>query len=210
MSSAASSGMMSCSSPQRCSSTLSREAHAAHHAQRVVGESDVGVERCAYNAVLEVVDAVERVYEFAEARLVKAYRHGVDGEVAAVLVVLECAVLNHGLARTTVVALAACAHELHLRVVELNLRRTEVAVYGEMSAPASGLLVLAQRLLQRLRHLYAAAHDDDVDVVRGALEEYVAHIAAHEIAFYAHLVGHFAYLMEYLFVENLCQFGICV
>lgn len=63
---------------------------------------------------------------------------------------------------------------------------------------------------QRLRHLYAAAHDDDVDVVRGALEEYVAHIAAHEIAFYAHLVGYFAYLMEYLFVENLCQFGICV
>ena len=79
-----------------------------------------------------------------------------------------------------------------------------------MSAPASGLLVLAQCLLQRLRHLYAAAHDNDVDVVRGALEEYVAHIAAHEIAFYAHLVGNFAYLMEYLFVENLCQFGICV
>ena len=79
-----------------------------------------------------------------------------------------------------------------------------------MGAPASSLLVLAQRLLQRLSHLNAAANDDDVDVVGRALQEYVAHIAAHEIAFYAHLVGHFAYLMEYLFVENLCQFGICV
>ena len=177
---------------------------------RVVGEGDIGVERCAYYAVLEVVDAVEGVDQFAEACLVQAYRHGVDGEVAAVLVIFERAVLNHGLARTAVVALAACAHELHFGVVELYLRRTEVAVDGEMGAPASGLLVLAKCLLQRLCHLDATAHDHHIDVVSGALKEYVAHVAAHEVALYAHPVCHFAYLMKYLFVENLCQFGICV
>lgn len=79
-----------------------------------------------------------------------------------------------------------------------------------MGAPASGLLVLAQRLLQPLCHLDATAHDHHIDVVRRTLKKYVAHVAAHEVALYAHFVCHFAYLMKYLFVENLCQFGICV
>ena len=45
---------------------LCGEAHAPHHAQRVVAEGDVGVERRAYYAVLKVENAVERIDEFAE------------------------------------------------------------------------------------------------------------------------------------------------
>ena len=60
--------------------------------------------------------------------------------------------------------------------------------------------VLAQPLLQRLGHFNAAAHHHYVNVVGGPFQENIAYIAAHDIAFYAFLVGHFAYLVEYLLV----------
>ena len=41
------------------------EPHAAHHAQRVVGKGDVGIARRTYDAVLEVVHALERVDQLA-------------------------------------------------------------------------------------------------------------------------------------------------
>ena len=55
---------------------------------------------------------------------------------------------------------------------------------------------MSQLTLQCLGHLDAAAHDDDIDIVGGPLEENVAHIAANDIAFHAQMVGHLAYLVE--------------
>ena len=63
---------------------------------------------------LKVGHAVERIQESAEIVLVEADGHGVDGEVAPVLVVLQSAVLNHGLAAVAVVRLAPRAHKLDL------------------------------------------------------------------------------------------------
>ena len=79
-----------------------------------------------------------------------------------------------------------------------------------MSARLACLGVKPELLLQRLCHINAAAHHHHINVVGGAFEEYIAYISAHKIALYMHLVGHFAYLMKYLLVEYLCQFGITV
>ena len=75
--------------------------------------------------------------------MVEAYSHSVDGEVAAVLVVLQSAVFDYRLARRAVVALATSTNQLHLGVVILHLRRAEVAIYGKMGAPSARLRVLA-------------------------------------------------------------------
>ena len=78
---------------------------------------------------VEVVYAAEGVYQLAEVGAVELYGHGVDGEVAAVLVVLERAVLHDRLARVVAVALAACPDKLYLHVAVLHLCRAEVAEY---------------------------------------------------------------------------------
>ena len=180
---------------------LGGEAHTAHHAQRVVGEGHVGVQRRAYDAVLQVLDAVERVYELAVSVLVQAHGHGVDGEVAAVLVVLEGAVLHHGLARVVAVALAPRAHELHFERAPLHLGRAEVAEHGE-----AGLL--AEPLLELRGEADAAAHDDDVDVAGWSFEEEVAHVAADHVALQAELVGLLGYGVEDFGVERPGQFFV--
>ena len=77
---------------------LRGKANATHHAQRVVAERDAGLQRRGYNAILQVGQSVERVYEFAETVLVQADGHRIDGEVATVLVVFQRPVLDDGLA----------------------------------------------------------------------------------------------------------------
>ena len=67
---------------------LGGKTDASKHAQGIVAERDVGVERGANDAVLQVVESVKGVYQFAKAPLVETNGHRVDGEVAAVLVVL--------------------------------------------------------------------------------------------------------------------------
>ena len=96
-------------------SELCGKAHAAHHAQGVVAESDVGVERRADNAVFKVGQTIERVYEFAEAVVVQTDGHRVDGEVTPVLVVFQRSVFHDGFARVAAVALAPRTDKLDLK-----------------------------------------------------------------------------------------------
>ncbi len=133
--------------------------YAAHHSQRVVREGYVWVERRSYYAVLKVVCTVEGIHEFAEPVFVQTHGHGVDGEVAAVLVVLQSSVLYHRFARVVTVALLACAHELHLHAArQFHLRRAEVAEHSEPS-------LASESLLQFVGHAYSAANHHHVDVV---------------------------------------------
>ena len=77
---------------------LGGEAHAAHHAERVIAEGDVGVQRRHNQFVLQVLESTERVGQFAEASTVETNRKGVDGEIAPLLVVLQSAVLANRVA----------------------------------------------------------------------------------------------------------------
>ena len=175
--------------------------YAAQHAQGVVRERHVRVERRAYDTVFKVGQAVEGVYQFAETGLVEAYRHGVYGEVAAVLVVLQRAVLHYRLARVVAVALLPGAYKLHFHVLILHLGGAEITEYGQPCP-------LAELLFKRLGNANAAAYHHHVDIVRRPFEEQVAHVSAYDVAFEAQRVGHGRYFMEYVFIKKLRQFGV--
>ncbi len=180
---------------------LRGKAHTAHHAQRIVAEGHVGVEWRADDAILQVVDAVEGVNEFTEAVAVETHREGVDGEVATVLVVFQRTVLDMRLTAVAVVALTPGAHKLHLLVVPLHLRRSEVAEHREVSRSA-------KRILESLRHLNATANHHHINIVARTLKEEVAHIATHHIRLQMQTVGGGRYLVENVFIEKLRQFGV--
>lgn len=79
--------------------------------RRVVGNGDIGVERGANGQFLNVFHAVERVDESPEIVLVEADCHGVDGEVATILIVkVPSSTIGLRLLRSC--RAAACAHEL--------------------------------------------------------------------------------------------------
>ena len=173
---------------------LGSEAYAAEHAQRVVGESDIRVERCAYDAVLQVVETSERIDEFAEALFVQANRHRVDGEIASVLVILQRTVFHDGFARSTVITLPTRTHKFYLTSsLYLQLCRSEVFEHRKMC-------LFPQSLFEGLCHGDAAAHDHHVNIVRRAFEEDVAHVATHHITFHPHLVGDGGNHVEYRLV----------
>lgn len=113
---------------------LGGEAHAAHHAQRVVAEGNVGIEGCGDDAILQVGHTVEGVDELAEAVAIEAHCHGVDGEVATVLVVFEGTVFHVGLPTVMAIALLAGAHKLHLQSAAFHLRRAEVAEHRQVGS----------------------------------------------------------------------------
>ena len=60
---------------------LGGKTHAAHHAQRVVAESNVGVERRTDEAVFHVPHAVERVDQFSETFTVQTYGQCINREI---------------------------------------------------------------------------------------------------------------------------------
>ena len=82
---------------------LSGETDCAHHAQRVIAECDVGVERGAEYAFLHVANTVKHVDEFAESVTVDADSERVYREVASREIFFKSAVLDHRFARVTVV-----------------------------------------------------------------------------------------------------------
>ncbi len=137
---------------------LCGKTYAAQHAQRVVGKGDIGVERRADDAVLEIVDAVERVNQLTETVAVETHGHGIDGEVAAVLIVFKRAVLYHRLARVVAVALAARPDKLHLDVTELHLCRAEIAKHRQPR-------LTSEHLLQFGGHADAAANHNHIYIV---------------------------------------------
>ena len=179
---------------------LRGEPYGPHHAQGVVAEGDVGVERGADNPFFEVVHTAEGVDQFAPAVAVQTQGQGVDGEVAPVLVVLQGSVLDYRLARVVAVRLLAGADELDFEifapVVILHLGRTEVAEGREMGP-------FAQPGGERLGQFDAAAQGDDVDVFGGAVQKDVAHIAADDEAGAVHRVGHLADEVEYGLIEMI-------
>ena len=178
---------------------LGGETDGAHHTEGVVAEGDVGVEGGAYEALVEVADAAEGVEELPEGVVVERYGHGVDGEVAPVLVVLEGAVLHNGFAAFTAVAFASSADKFDLpEGVALAVVERGGAVVFEYNHLDIGVDGLGSGLCQ----VDAVAQTDDVDVGAGALEEVVAYHSAHGKGLNAHGVGGLAYDAVDGVVEN--------
>ncbi len=170
---------------------LGGETDTAQHAQRVVGESDVRVERRADNTALDVAEAVVAVDYLAEVIFIDRNRHGIDGEIAPREIIVKCAVFNDGITRITVIRLPACTYKLEFYLAPVHLRRTVVAVYGQRG-------LRAERLGHRPGKVDTRPHRNEVDILGVTAYNEVAYITAHDIALTPHGVGHIPYCMEYL------------
>ena len=156
---------------------LGSKTYTSHHTERVVRKGDIRIERSGNDAILQVIDTIKRIDEFAKTVLVQADRHSIDGEVATVLVILQGSILYNRLARITVVTLLSCSHELYFCILILNLCGSEISEHRKMC-------LLAQLLLEGRSHLNSAPHHHDIDVIGRALQEEVAHISTYYIAFH--------------------------
>ena len=177
------------------------ESDAAHHAQWVIAECHVGVKRCGDDSILQVEQSIEAIYQLAVACAVEANGQCIDGEVASVEVVIQCAVLDDGLAAASGVAFASRPYELHLLSLVLELCRAKVAEHADVCSAS-------QPCSQLLGHTYAGAYHQAIDVLGRPLQVEVSHISAYHIAFHAQTVGRLAYLVEDGSVEQLCQVGV--
>ena len=103
--------------------------------------------------------------------------------------------------RIMITLLARIVALRHIRILNsqfsilnyFNLRRTEILEHGEVGTTT-------QLALQFLSHRNTATHDDNIDIVGGTLEEDVAHIASHDVAFHPQTVGYTTNLVEDILV----------
>ena len=72
---------------------LGSKADATHHAQWVVRERNLRIQRCGDNTILQVGYAIEGVHQFSEALLVQTDGHRIDSKVATILVIFQRTIL---------------------------------------------------------------------------------------------------------------------
>ena len=131
------------------------------------------------------MQAVEGIDELTEAVGVEADGQSVDREVTALLIFLQRAVLDEGFTTVGCVALTTSSYEFDLQVALLDLCGAEASEDRDMCATPE-----APRY--RLRQVDAAPDGDDVDILRGAVEEEVTHIAPDDVGVYTEFVRGFA------------------
>ena len=65
----------------------------------------------------------------------------------------------------------------------------------------------AKTLFQGLSNTDARAHNDDIDIIRRAFEEYITYVTSDDVTLYPQLVGNIADEMEDIFVQYLYECG---
>ena len=156
---------------------LGGEAHGTHHAERIVAEGEIRRQGRADDARLQVADAAERIQQDAVIGLVQRPAQRVDGEIAAVLVVRQAAILHQGFARLGAVAFLPCPDEFQLHGPPRHLRRPELLEHGHMRTaqlPGQGFGKGRTGTQGHEIHIGGLVRTQPVQVM-------VAHIAAHHI-----------------------------
>ena len=176
------------------SGELGRETDGPEHTQRVVGIRRIRVQRGPDDARGQVFDAAERVHQLAERIRLQRERHGVDGEIAALLVVLQGAVFHYRLARFAPVGLFPGAHEFDFIAFVVQHRGAEVFEIGH---------IRMRPLAHGACELDSAAFHDYVYIAGRAAEEAVAHIASDHEGTHLPLGGDFADEAEDLAIQIL-------
>ena len=171
---------------------LGGETYATHHAERVVTEGDIRVERCTDNHVADILHASERVHQFSETLLVQTDGQSIDGEVTTVLIILQGAGLDNGFAGILPIRLFPGTDELHLHIAPFHLGGTEVLEDSQSAALPS--------LVESLRHLDAATDHHHVNIVRGTLQEDITDKSAYHITLHTLLVRNLGNQLEYFIV----------
>ena len=183
------------------------KAYAAHHAQGVVAERDIGVQWSRNQAVLHVIKTAETVYQLAEMRLVKLYGKCIDGKIAAVQVVCQCSVLDNRLAAVALIAFTPRTYELDLLAFPFHLGRTEIAEYRNVCSPAQLLAELSGKGNTGMVDI--CLDHDAVNILGRAFEKQIPDISADYIAFHTHFIGNLSDPMKHGLVQQLCKVVVC-
>src|SRR5207302_487717 len=120
-------------------------------------------------------------YKVAKVRFVEGYGEGVDGEVAAVLIVFYGAALYFRLAAVGAVGFFAGTYELNLEVGYLNLCCAKILKVGNLWA---GFEVFYHLMCQG----YSIAHTDYVCVLSRAAYELISYKAPYKVAWHFQLL----------------------
>ena len=167
---------------------LTGKAYSSHHAQRVIGESDIWVEGRSDDALLHILHSTEGVEQEPIAIFIETDGEGVDGEISAILIVFQCAILYDGVSALAMIRLFPCAYKLQFHLASLHLCRTEIAEYRKMGASKSFMDSFGQR--------YSRTDHNYVDILARAMQKEVAHPAANHVAFEAQFIGLLAHQVE--------------
>ena len=163
---------------------LRSKTNSAHHAQRVVRESNVGIEWSAYNEVFQVFQPVERVNELAEPTFIQAKRQCINGKIAAVLIVIQCSAFHYRIARIVRVGLLAGAYKFHFPLTGFYL---SCAVGFEKGK----LRYFAQFFMYPLGQFYSASYGNYVDILRRAMQVQITHKTTDNVGFQPHFIRRF-------------------
>ena len=139
---------------------------------------------------MEVENPIEGIHKLAETILIEAYCHCIDSEIAAFLVVVECAVFHNRVAALAMIRFLSCADKLQFELPGFHLRCAVGGIYAKA-------LASVETLCHTLSQLYSASDRHEIEIGRGAVEEYIPHITAYHIYFAAHLIGRLSNLPEH-------------
>ena len=144
--------------------------------------------------------------------MVQTNSHGIDGEVAPILIVLQCAILNDGFPRIVAITLTSCTNKLHLKrpCLPCPLGRSNFYLGCAKISEHAKVRLTTKATLQFLCHSNTTAYHDDVNVIGRAFQKNVTYIAAYHIAFNIQMVSNITYHMEYRLVEQFGQFLITI
>ena len=160
--------------------------YCAHHAQRVVAEGYVGVERCTENTLVQVVYPAKGIQQLAESVVVERHCHCVYCKVSAVLVVLQRSVLDYGFAAVVAVTLTSCTHKFYLpnclAIMVMERGRPEILEYRHMNVRADGCCC-------GLGQFYPVPQTYNVDICTRPLKKIIANHSPHGIGAHAQPVG---------------------
>lgn len=168
---------------------LRSKSYTAQHTQRIVGKGDVRVEWSANNTVLQVFYTPEGIYKVAEVGGIELRGQGIDGKISPILVVFERTVLYDGFPAASRITLFARTDKFEFCVLKLDLCRTEITEYAQMS-------LFPEIASHGFGHFYAGTYDNDVNVVGRPVKQNITHIAPYHIAGEAERIGYAAYALE--------------
>ena len=162
---------------------LSSKTHTAHHAEWIIREGNIRIKRSGYNTILHIVNTIERIYEFTKSVFVQTDSHGIDGEIAPVLIIFQGTVFHNRLSGIMVITLLTGTDKLHFHIIILHLSCSEISEHRKMR-------LLSKYFFQSRSHLDTAAHNNDINIIGRSLQEKITHISTNYITFHSQRIRH--------------------
>jgi cell division transport system permease protein len=163
-------------------SQLRRKPNGAHHAQRIVAKRDIGVQRRSDNAVFQILQAIEIIYQFAKSRTIDAQSQRIDRKIAPFEIVLQRTVFHNGFSGIVGIRFFSCSHKFQFIPFVFYLCRAKILINRHFR-------LFAHFFCHCLRQCYAASHNHKIDIFRRSAKKNIANVSSYHITLHIHFVG---------------------